>query len=143
VHHAAPRCLLTLHERANGAELDGEGIQAWVEWEIEAMRWRVPVEIDREDLQALVAASEIVLEQEKHCLLHEADWRRWGLSRRQGDLEALRRRLVRASCLEEVGAHHRGGSRGGEGAAVRRSLVRGAGIVLKALKMVSNEKKGR
>jgi hypothetical protein len=32
VHHAAPRCLLTLHEKANGAELDGEGIQAWVEW---------------------------------------------------------------------------------------------------------------
>jgi hypothetical protein len=36
-HHAAPRCLLTLHERANGSPLDGEGIQAWVEWEIEAM----------------------------------------------------------------------------------------------------------
>ena len=52
VHHAAPRCLLTLHERANGAELGGEGIQAWVEWEIEAMRWRVPVEIDRRDLEA-------------------------------------------------------------------------------------------
>jgi hypothetical protein len=44
VHHAAPRCLLTLHERANGAELDGEGIQAWVEWELEAIRWRVPME---------------------------------------------------------------------------------------------------
>ena len=54
IHHAAPRCLLTLHERANGAELDGEGIQAWVEWEIEAMRWRVPVEIARSDLEALV-----------------------------------------------------------------------------------------
>jgi hypothetical protein len=77
VHHAAPRCLLTLHERANGTDLDGEGIlawlefQAWVEWEIEAMRWRVPVEIAREDLEALVASSEVVLEREKHhrCLL--------------------------------------------------------------------------
>jgi hypothetical protein len=41
VHHAAPRYLLTLHERANGTttDLDGEGIQAWVEWELEAMRW--------------------------------------------------------------------------------------------------------
>jgi hypothetical protein len=66
VHHAAPRCLLTLHEKANGSELDGEGIQAWVEWEIEAMRWRVPVEIDRSDLEALVRASEVVLEREKH-----------------------------------------------------------------------------
>jgi hypothetical protein len=29
VHHAAPRCLVSLHERANGSnELDGEGIQA-------------------------------------------------------------------------------------------------------------------
>ena len=88
VHHAAPRCLLTLHERANGAELDGEGIQAWVEWEIEAMRWRVPVEIARADLEALAASSEVVLERERHRLLHEADWRRWGS---RGGRETLRR----------------------------------------------------
>jgi hypothetical protein len=31
-HHAAPRCLISLHEGANGSELDGEGIQAWLEW---------------------------------------------------------------------------------------------------------------
>ena len=50
-HHAAPRCLISLHEKANGTtSLDGEGIQAWVEWEAEAMRWRVPVEIARDDL---------------------------------------------------------------------------------------------
>ena len=30
-HHMAPRCLISLHEKANGAELDGEGIQAWLE----------------------------------------------------------------------------------------------------------------
>ncbi len=88
VHHAAPRCLLTLHERANGVELDGEGIQAWVEWEMEAMRWRVPVEIDRSDLEALVQTSEVVLEREKHRLLHEGDWRRWGS---RGGRETLRR----------------------------------------------------
>jgi hypothetical protein len=30
-HHTAPRCLISLHERANnGASLDGEGIQAWL-----------------------------------------------------------------------------------------------------------------
>ena len=50
-HHAAPRCLLGLHERANGTELDGEGIQAWLEWEWEATRWRVPAEISRTDLE--------------------------------------------------------------------------------------------
>ena len=88
VHHDAPRCLLTLHERANGAELDGEGIQAWVEWELEAMHWRVPVEIAREDLEALVASSEEVLEREKHRLLHESDWQRWGS---RGGRETLRR----------------------------------------------------
>ena len=87
-HHAAPRCLLTLHERANGSELDGEGIQARVEWEIEAMRRRGPVEIDRSDLEALVAASEVMLEREKHRLLHEGDWRRWGA---RGGRETLRR----------------------------------------------------
>ncbi len=88
VHHAAPRCLLTLHERANGAELDGEGIQAWVEWEIEAMRWRVPVEISREDLEELVEASETPLEREKHGLGHPSDWRRWGS---RGGRETVRR----------------------------------------------------
>ena len=46
VHHVAPRCLLGLHERANGTTtIDGQGIQAWLEWEWEAMRWKVPVEI--------------------------------------------------------------------------------------------------
>ncbi|MDP9480776.1 MAG: hypothetical protein M3R38_34790 [Actinomycetota bacterium] len=87
-HHAAPRCLLSLHEEAHGAGLDGEGIQAWVEWEMEAMRWRVPVEIPREDLEALVASSGVVLERDEHRLLHEGDWRRWGS---RGGRETLRR----------------------------------------------------
>jgi len=76
VHHAAPRCLISLHERANGISLDGEGIQAWLEWEWEAMRWRVPVEISRDELEVLVERSTVVLEREKHRLIHEGDWRR-------------------------------------------------------------------
>lgn len=87
-HHAAPRCLLTLHERANGSPLDGEGIQAWVEWEMEAMRWRVPVEISRGDLEELVERSAVLLERERHRLIHESDWQRWG---RRGGLETVRR----------------------------------------------------
>jgi hypothetical protein len=67
LHHAAPRCLISLHEKANGTSLDGEGIQAWVEWEMEAMRWRVPVEIAREDLEALVEASSLGRES-RNCL---------------------------------------------------------------------------
>ena len=88
VHHAVPGCLLRLYDQAEAGGLDGEGIQAWVEWEIEAMRWRVPVEIDRSDLEALVEVSEVVLERQKHRLLHEADWRRWGS---RGGRETLRR----------------------------------------------------
>jgi hypothetical protein len=88
-HHAASRCLVSLHERANrNGELDGAAIEAWLEWEMEAMRWRVPVEISKEDLEALVASSEAVLERERHRLLHSSDWRRWG---RRGGHETLRR----------------------------------------------------
>ena len=89
LHHATPRCLVPLHERANeGTQLDGEGIQAWLEWEMEAMRWRVPIEISRDELGRLVEASEVVLEHERHRLLHSSDWRRWGA---RGGRETLRR----------------------------------------------------
>jgi len=89
VHHAAPRCLLGLHERANGtATLDGEAIQAWLEWEWEAMRWKVPVEISRTDLEELVERSGELLDRERHRILHERDWRRWGS---RGGRETLRR----------------------------------------------------
>jgi hypothetical protein len=55
---------------------------------MEAMRWRVPVEIARQDLEALVASSEVVLEREKHRLVHAGDWRKWGS---RGGRETLRR----------------------------------------------------
>ena len=65
-----PRSLLTLHEKASGTSLDGEGIQAWVEWEMEAMHLGVPIEISRDDLEVLVNPSE-VKPKEEHQLLHE------------------------------------------------------------------------
>ena len=89
LHHAAPRCLISLHEKANDSTfLDGEGIQAWLEWEMEAMRWRVPIEISRDDLEALVKGSETVLERDAHRLLHSSDWQRWGS---RGGRETLKR----------------------------------------------------
>jgi hypothetical protein len=89
VHHAAPRCLLRLHDEANGTtDLDGEGIQLWMEWEWEAMRWGVDVEISRPDLEALVERSTILLDRAEHRLIHQSDWQRWG---RRGGLETLRR----------------------------------------------------
>ena len=88
LHHAVPRCLLRLHEDATNGELDGAGIEAWLEFEIEAMRWGVPVEIGREDLERLVEASTVVLDREKHRMIHRNDWQRWG---RRGGLVTLRR----------------------------------------------------
>jgi hypothetical protein len=48
----------------------------------------VPVEISRDDLEALVDRSTVVLEREKHRLIHDGDWRRWGA---RGGKETLRR----------------------------------------------------
>jgi hypothetical protein len=88
-HHAAPRCLLRLHEKANGSRtLDGEGIQAWLEWEWEAIRWRVPVDISRVELEDLINRSAELLERERHRLLHQSDWQRWGS---RGGRETVRR----------------------------------------------------
>jgi hypothetical protein len=54
VHHAALRCLLKLHYEATSGDLDGAGIQAWLEWEWEAIGWGVPAGIARGDLERLV-----------------------------------------------------------------------------------------
>lgn len=88
-HHAVPRCLLRLHDRANGsADLDGEGIQAWLEFEHECIRWGVDVEISREDLEDLIDRSTVLLGRAQHCSIHESDFQRWG---RRGGLETVRR----------------------------------------------------
>lgn len=84
VHHAAPRCLLRLLDAAG----DDRRHPAWLEFELEAERWSVPVSIGREDLEELVEHSTEVLEREKHRLLHEGDFVRWG---RRGGLTVLRR----------------------------------------------------
>ncbi len=86
-HHAAPRCLLRLHDAASEArELRVAGEHVWLEFEHEARRWGVPVEISRADLEKLVEGSTEILEREKHRLLHASDWQRWG---RRGGLRTL------------------------------------------------------
>jgi hypothetical protein len=87
IHHAVPRSLLRLHEMAQG-ELRVAGVGAWLEFELEAERWGVPVEIARENLEELVERSSVVLDRERHRLIHESDWQRWG---RRGGLTVLGR----------------------------------------------------
>ena len=69
--HAAAPCLLGLHERANGTALDGEGIQAWLEWE--ATHWRVPVDIFRAEPEGLVERSAGLLKMPRYRTLHGSD----------------------------------------------------------------------
>ncbi|MEW6635707.1 MAG: hypothetical protein AB1425_02715 [Actinomycetota bacterium] len=126
VHHRVPRCLLRLHERASaGGEITGEGIEAWLEFEAEATRYGVPVDVSREDLAELIEASAVVIPAEEHREAHgrAGDFARWG---RAGGLETLRRygpewmrllgrwrwRTARAEELTEyMGRARRGGPR--------------------------------
>jgi len=65
-----------------------EGAGAWLEFEHECVRWGVPVEISRDDLEAMIERSAVVLDREKHRHIHQSDWQRWG---RRGGLATLRR----------------------------------------------------
>jgi hypothetical protein len=64
------------------------------------------VEISRDDLRALVEASEVVLERETQAGAR-GRLAQVGLQGRQGDPQALRGRLVLVAGPAQVGAHHR------------------------------------
>jgi hypothetical protein len=89
VHHRVPRCLLRLRDRADAhAELDGEGLQRWLDYELEALRWSVDPDISREVLAALVEGSTMELDRDEHREIHAGDFARWG---RRGGLATVRR----------------------------------------------------
>jgi hypothetical protein len=88
IHHTIPRCLLRLRDKADSAALDGEGIELWLEYQHEAMRYGVNPDISREELAALIDASTVVLERGAHRLEHITDFVRWG---RQGGRATLER----------------------------------------------------
>jgi hypothetical protein len=80
---------LRLRDRADAhPELDGEGIQRWMDYELEALRYGVDPDISRDDLATLVESSTVVLPREEHRKGHENDFVRWG---RRGGLATLRR----------------------------------------------------
>jgi hypothetical protein len=88
IHHTVPQCLLRLRERAEAAALDGEGIEAWLEFEHEALRYGVDPDMSREELAAEIDASCVVMERAEHRSHHETDFVRWG---RRGGLATLQR----------------------------------------------------
>jgi hypothetical protein len=89
VHHRVPRCLLGLRERAGAnSELDGESLQAWLDWELEAARYGVDPEVSRDRLAELVEGSTIEMGTDEHREEHAEDFARWG---RRGGLATLRR----------------------------------------------------
>ena len=103
----------------------------------------------RVDLEALVDRSTVVLEREKHRLIHEGDWRRWGA---RGGRETLRRygpTVVLVARPQEVGTDQSGGTRGREGAPVRRVVqrrpvrVRGPNVASKPPRIVFKARRGR
>ena len=88
VHHEVPRCLLRLRDRADEhTELDGEGIQKWLDYEHEALRWDVDPDVPCDELAALVEGSTVEIPEENHRDGHAEDFRRWG---RRGGLATLR-----------------------------------------------------
>ena len=121
VHHEVPRCLLRLRDKADAhTEFDGEGMQLWLDFEMEAMLRGVDPDVSREELAALVEASTVEIGRDEHREAHAADFARWG---RRGGLATLRRygtawfsllaqrrwRKVSAEALSETFATMNGG----------------------------------
>ena len=66
VHHTVPRCLLSLRDRADAhPEFDGEGIQLWLDYELEALLYGIDPDISRDDLAGLIEASTVQLPREE------------------------------------------------------------------------------
>jgi len=91
VHHSVPQCVLRLRDRADAhPALDAEGLQLWLDYELEALRYGVDPDVSREELVVLVEGSTVLLPREEHRAGHSEanDFVRWG---RRGGLATLRR----------------------------------------------------
>ena len=90
VHHEIPRCLLGLRDLADAhpEPLRGEGIQLWMDYECEAMRYGVDPDASPEEIAALIEGSTVELRREEHRAIHAHQWAEWG---RLGGKETLRR----------------------------------------------------
>lgn len=88
VHHRVPRCLLGFYDRFAAADLDGEGLQAWFDYEEETFRYGVDPDVSREELEALIETSASLMPAAEHQANHleSGDFARWG---RRGGLRTL------------------------------------------------------
>ncbi len=69
------RCLLRLRDQAEAHdEFDGEGIQLWVEYELEALRWGVDPDVSREELENLLSDSKVKVSREERGDGHADDF---------------------------------------------------------------------
>ena len=80
IHHQTPRCLLGLRDRADAhpIPLSGEGLQLWLDYECEALRYGVNPDASRDELAALVEGSTVELPGEEHRAIHAGQWGEWG-----------------------------------------------------------------
>jgi hypothetical protein len=89
LHHGVPRCLLRLRGRADErTEIDGEGIQRWMDYECEALRFGVDPDTPREELAARIEGSTVEIPRKEHREAHAGDFARWG---RRGGLATAQR----------------------------------------------------
>ena len=88
VHHRVPQCLLGFRDAADAGEMDGAGLQVWLNYEMEAMLWVINPDIERNELAALIEDSTVLLSPEEHRYGPENDFVRWG---RRGGLATLKR----------------------------------------------------
>jgi hypothetical protein len=90
IHHQIPRCLLGLRDRADAHPdpLSGEGLQLWLDFECEALRYGVDPDVSRNELAALIEGSTVELPREEHRAIHAGQWAEWGSL---GGTQTLRR----------------------------------------------------
>jgi hypothetical protein len=90
VHHAIPRCLLAMRDRADSCTdlLSAEALALWMDYECEALLFGVDPDTPREELAEMVEGSTVEIPREEHREVHAGDFARWG---RRGGLATARR----------------------------------------------------
>ena len=89
-HHRIPRRLLAAYDgMTRGTEIHGEALQAWFDFEEMCLEHCLDPDASREELEAAVEASAVLIPYEKHRkVVHGTDWPRWG---KKGGLVTLAR----------------------------------------------------